>query len=115
MVMTLGDIRTQVEQIIGRSPSDLAVISAQTEIAEALDTGLSQMDDEETNAVVDRFPSLYVYAILAHHAALIRDEQAAAIWRGTFESQKRMVRASMDAEQMAQRPPFRVNAPGSTP
>jgi len=112
---TLGDIRTQVAQTIGRAPSDLAVIAAQTEIAEAMQIPLPALADGDSNRVLDSFPALYAYGILAHHAALIRDEQAAAIWRGTFEAEKRRARASLFAEAEARRalPPMR--APGATP
>lgn len=114
-MVTLGAIRSQVAQVIGREPSDLAVTNAQAEIARVIDANIAPMADEETNAVIQKFPGLYAYGILAHHAALIRDEQAAAIWRGTFESEKRSARASMEAAQLAQRPLPRPRAPGATP
>lgn len=112
--MTLGDIRNMVAQQIGRAPSDLAVSAAQSEIAEALEAGLEMLADDQTNAITAQFPALYAYGILAHHAAIIRDEAAAAIWRATFEQQKRMVRASLFAETIAERPVY-VRAPGATP
>lgn len=112
---TLGDIKAEITQTIGRAPSEMAVIAAQTEIAEALEIQLAPMADGDTNRVLTSFPALYAYCILAHHAALIRDEQAAAIWRGTYEVQKRMARASLLAASEAQRVLPRPRAPGATP
>ena len=114
-MVTLGDIRSQVAAVIGREPSDLAVSGAQSEIEAALDTGLPPLSDTGSNAIIQKFPGLYSFGILAHHAALTRDEQAAAIWRATFESAKQTARASLTAEQMAQRPLPAIRAPGATP
>lgn len=36
--------------------------------------------DEDTNAILDNYPDLYVYGVLTHHAGLIRDLQAAQGW-----------------------------------
>jgi hypothetical protein len=114
--MTLGDILTEIEAQIGRAPSDLAVTAAQDEIAVALDAYLPRITQPTVaNHVTTAFPGLYIYGILAHHAALIADEQGAAIWRATFEQQKRIARASMLGEGVAARPVPRVHAPGATP
>lgn len=47
----------------------------------------------DTNDVLDRYPALYVYGVLAHHAALIRDEKALAIHFAAYEKAKQQARA----------------------
>lgn len=41
--------------------------------------------DGDTTRVLNKFPAVYVYGTLAHHAALIRDEKAVAIHYAAFE------------------------------
>lgn len=49
--------------------------------------------DSDTNDVLSRYPALYVYGALAHHAALIRDEKALAIHFAAYEKAKQQARA----------------------
>lgn len=48
--------------------------------------------DSDTNDVLDKYPSIYVYGVLAHHAALIRDNEAAATWYAAYEKAKKQAR-----------------------
>lgn len=41
--------------------------------------------DGDTNDVLTLYPSIYVYGVLAHHAALIRDNEAVATWFAAYE------------------------------
>lgn len=50
--------------------------------------------DGDTNAVLARFPSLYVYGVLSHHASLIRDTQSAAIWEAQYQKAARAAMAT---------------------
>lgn len=50
-------------------------------------------ESTDTNAVLTKYPAIYVYGTLAHHAALIRDETAAVVWLGNYEKAKRQARA----------------------
>ena len=49
--------------------------------------------DADQNVVLAKYPSIYVYGVLAHHAALIRDTQSAAMWLGAYEKAKKQARA----------------------
>lgn len=42
--------------------------------------------DADTNDVLTNYPDVYVYGTLTHHAALIRDPEAAAIWRTGYDA-----------------------------
>lgn len=50
--------------------------------------------DDDTNAVLTSFPAIYVYGVLTHHAALIRDQEAAVIWLAGYEKAKQQARAA---------------------
>lgn len=41
--------------------------------------------DADTNAVLSTYPDIYVYGVLAHHAALLRDPEALAVHFPAFE------------------------------
>lgn len=49
--------------------------------------------DADKNVVLTKYPSIYVYGVLAHHAALIRDQQSAAMWLAAYEKAKKQARA----------------------
>lgn len=45
--------------------------------------------DSDTNGVLDRYPQIYVYGSLAHHAGLMRDSEAASMWFPAYEKAKK--------------------------
>lgn len=47
-----------------------------------------ELSATDTNDVLSNYPSIYVYGVLAHHAALIRDEKAAALHFAAYEKAK---------------------------
>lgn len=49
--------------------------------------------DTDTNVVLDRYPGVYVYGALTHHATLMRDVEAAAVYKAGFNEQIRLARA----------------------
>lgn len=49
--------------------------------------------DSDENDVLTTYPSVYVYGSLAHHAALIRDQEALASWFSAYEKAKQQARA----------------------
>jgi len=49
--------------------------------------------DTDTNNVLTKYPSIYVYGALAHHSALIRDTEAAGMYLGAYEKAKGQARA----------------------
>jgi hypothetical protein len=52
------------------------------------------VDDADTTAVLTKHPAIYVYGALAHHAQLIRNMEAAAIWQGQYVQAVKGARAS---------------------
>lgn len=48
--------------------------------------------DGDTNAVLAKYPSIYVYGALSHHALLIRDMEALAGWAAAYEKAKAQAR-----------------------
>lgn len=50
--------------------------------------------DGDTNDVLAKFPALYVYGALAHHAALIRDTAAAAVYEAQYQKAASIAKAS---------------------
>ena len=56
--------------------------------------------NDDTNPVLEKYPGVYLYGALAHHATIIRDEKAAAMWKAAFGEQMRQARGS-DAIAMA--------------
>lgn len=50
--------------------------------------------DSDTNPILTKFPSIYVYGALAHHSALIRDAQAAAIYEAQYQKAARAAKAT---------------------
>lgn len=115
--MTREALLTQIETLIGRPASPLAFDAANSEISQALDVDIfwDDCDPPSSNEVLDNFPALYLYGVLAHHAALVRDEAAAVVWRGTFEQQKRLARASAFGADLANRRAAQPVAPMATP
>lgn len=51
-------------------------------------------DDADTNDILANYPAIYIYGVLAHHAALIRDMDAAVAYKAAYEEQKRLARAA---------------------
>lgn len=49
--------------------------------------------DSDTNDILANYPAVYVYGVLAHHAALIRDESAIPIYTTAYESEKKRAKA----------------------
>lgn len=45
--------------------------------------------DTDTNDVLTKYPGIYVYGALVHHAALIRDAENAATWLAGYDAAKR--------------------------
>lgn len=41
--------------------------------------------DGDTNTVLTRFPDVYLYGTLSHHAVLVRDEKAALLWTAKYQ------------------------------
>lgn len=48
--------------------------------------------DGDTNDVLTKYPSIYVYGVLSHHALLIRDMEALAGWAAAYEKAKAQAR-----------------------
>lgn len=59
--------------------------------------------DSDTNAILERFPGIYVYGALAHHSALIRDTTAAAVYEAQYQKLARAARAT-DADRYSGAP-----------
>lgn len=56
--------------------------------------------DTDTNDVLTKYPAIYVYGALAHHAALIRDQEAIALWGGVYEKAKKQARSDDNRYRM---------------
>lgn len=56
--------------------------------------------DADVNNVLTTYPSIYVYGVLAHHAALIRDTEAVATWFAAYEKAKGQARAADTKQRM---------------
>jgi hypothetical protein len=69
--------------------------------------------DGDTNAILDAYPSIYIYGALAHHATLTRDIEAAAVWKAAYEEAKRMTQVADRTDRFAGAPlrPFVATAP----
>ncbi len=50
--------------------------------------------DGDTNDILTNYPSVYVYGVLAHHAALIRDEKAMAIHGAAYGQHMKLAQSS---------------------
>lgn len=50
--------------------------------------------DSDTNDVLTTHPAIYVYGVLAHHAALTRDESAVPIYAAAYQAEMKKARAS---------------------
>lgn len=48
--------------------------------------------DADENEVLTRYPSVYVYGVLTHHALLTRDSEKAALWAIAYERAKKQAR-----------------------
>ena len=46
---------------------------------------LAVLDGFDTNAVLGKYPDVYLYGLLFHHSRLVRDEAGAAAWGPAFE------------------------------
>lgn len=49
--------------------------------------------DTDENDVLTKYPAIYVYGSLAHHAALIRDQSNAQLWYAAYDKAKAQARA----------------------
>lgn len=49
-------------------------------------TRLAPIEDVDTNPVLSRYPDIYLWGIMAHHAALTRDEAGVAAWGPRYEN-----------------------------
>lgn len=69
--------------------------------------------DGDENDVLTTYPSIYVYGVLSHHAALIRDSEALAVWFAAYEKAKAQARADDNKQRMGGIPgkPFVRTAP----
>jgi len=82
--MLLGPIPNGSEAIELRYYADLADLSA----------------DTDTNEILTRYPSVYVYGVLAHHAAGIKDETGLPMWFAAYEKAKNQARKDDRARRM---------------
>lgn len=57
-------------------------------------TRVADLSSVSSNDILTNYPGIYFYGVLSHHAVLIRDEKAAAIYKGAYEEQKRLAKAS---------------------
>lgn len=48
----------------------------------------------DTNAILAKFPGVYVYGVLSHHSALLRDVEAATVYRAEFMKAMKLAQAS---------------------
>lgn len=46
---------------------------------------LAVLEGTDTNAVLAKYPDVYLYGLLFHHSRLVRDEAGAAAWGPAFE------------------------------
>jgi hypothetical protein len=60
--------------------------------------------DGDTTAVLTKHPSIYVYGALSHHAALIRNMEAAAIWQGQYIQAMKGARAADSGDRYSGAP-----------
>lgn len=60
--------------------------------------------DSDTTAVLTKHPAIYIYGALSHHAALIRNMEAAAIWQGQYVQAVKGARASDSADRYSGAP-----------
>lgn len=42
--------------------------------------------DSDENSILTNYPDVYTYGALTHHAALVRDVEAASVWRQGYEA-----------------------------
>lgn len=62
------------------------------------------VDDADTTPVLTKHPAIYIYGALAHHAALIRNMEAAAIWQGQYVQAMKGARAADSADRYSGAP-----------
>jgi hypothetical protein len=60
--------------------------------------------DSDTTAVLTKHPAIYVYGALAHHAQLIRNMEAAAIWQSQYIQAVKGARASDSVDRYSGAP-----------
>ena len=56
---------------------------------------LELVDDDDTNNVLETFPSIYVYGVLAHHNALIQSDKAATYYLAFEKAMQQAVAADV--------------------
>ena len=111
--MTFAQLRAAILSIIGRAPNPVCYDLATTEINARLGLELDNLvADGDTNDILKEFPGLYLYGALAQHAALIRDEKAATIYRATLEAHYNQARQGLASEAFQPKP---VVPPLATP
>lgn len=62
------------------------------------------VDDSDTTPVLTKHPAIYVYGALAHHSALIRNMEAAAIWQGQYVQAVKGARAADSGDRYSGAP-----------
>ncbi len=62
------------------------------------------VDDADTTPVLTKHPAIYVYGALAHHSALIRNMEAAAIWQGQYVQAVKGARAADSGDRYSGSP-----------
>lgn len=60
--------------------------------------------DSDTNAIMDKYPGVYVYGVLSHHASLIRDVEAASIYKAEFMKSVKLAQASDTSDRYSGAP-----------
>ena len=60
--------------------------------------------DADTNAIMDKYPGVYVYGVLSHHASLIRDVEAASIYKAEFMKSVKLAQASDTSDRYSGAP-----------
>lgn len=64
--------------------------------------------DSDENDILSNYPDVYVYGTLTHHAALVRDTEAAAIWKVGYDAAIRSANKN-DLKAKYSGAPLRIN------
>lgn len=55
---------------------------------------LSDLDaSDSTNVILSKYPSIYVYGTLTHHAMLVRDQESLAMWSAAYDKARAQARS----------------------
>lgn len=70
-------------------------------------------DDTDENDILTNYPDIYIYGALTHHAALIQDQQKAALWKVGYDNALRSAQRN-DIKTKFAGAPLQVNV-GTAP